>query len=210
MIARGLGTTPQATAGRKRGAIETDFAVLCLRFGVASIFLVAGLAKVRSARKFRSIVENYHLLPPWAVTIVAVSLPRVEVVGALLLMAGIAVPIVSALLAGLLLAFAIGVAINLLRDRRIECGCLGASSKQQRISWWIVLRNITLSGIATIVALRSPIRLGMVTPRWDWVSATVPAAAVLGTTAVLTLLLIADWIRMSDLSREPPRKGDTL
>jgi len=190
--------------------MKTGFVILCLRFGIATIFLVAGLSKFRSASKFRGIVENYRLLPPWAVTIVAVSLPRVEVVGALLLMVGMAVPIVSALLAGLLLAFAIGVAVNLLRDRRIECGCLGASSKQQRISWWIVLRNVTLSGIAATVATRSPIRLEMLAPRWVGTSRSVPAAAILGTTAVLTLLLIADWIRMSDLSREPSRKGDTL
>jgi len=51
-----------------------------------------------------------------------------------------------AIMAGLLVVYAAGIGINLIRGRRdIDCGCNGPASKQV-LSWWLVARNLLFLG----------------------------------------------------------------
>ena len=125
---------------------------LLVRGGLALLFAAAAIAKLRQPRDFHGILLAYRLLPPRLVPGVARTLPWVEALLAAGLLAGL--PVAWALAAGLLLAYAAAMAINLGRGRReIDCGCGGAP---QPLSAWLVGRNLLL-GAAALAAWLVPL-----------------------------------------------------
>ena len=165
-------------------------ALLAIRFLIAGIFLRAGLAKIGDLRDFRSAVANYRLLPPAAVTAVALSLPFLEIAAALLLAAGVATGLVAALLAVLLLAFAAAIAINLARGRTFDCGCSG--SAPSTIGWRHVTGDGFLAGLAVVLACAPPATLVL----WPGVTgpfstSAAPSGALLPVLMSVLLALVA-------------------
>lgn len=124
-----------------------DIAILfsvVIRLALAMLFAAAALAKLRQSRDFHATVLAYQLLPPRQAMGIAVILPWTEAAIALGLIAGFSVAAYAA--AGLLLVYALAMAVNLGRGRRnIDCGC-GAAP--QALSIWLVVRNILLAGAA--------------------------------------------------------------
>ncbi len=135
-------------------------AAVSLRFILASVFLVAGSAKLLSSGEFALAVHNYQLPPAKASAVVGRLLPPLEVVCGMLLVLGLGIRPVSAALASLLLVFAGAVAINLARGREIDCGCFGEST-DRRLSGWTVVRNVALAAAAVVVATESPAALAL-------------------------------------------------
>lgn len=133
---------------------------LVVQDAVAVALFVAGLAKSAQLGLFRDAVANYQIVPVRLVSSVAWGVPIAEIlIGALLASAAMRpVGLVGA--AAVLTVFAIAMAINLVRGRRIDCGC-GGSRQSRDISWWLVLRNVSLvgllvlSGFVTVGNLRS-------------------------------------------------------
>ena len=122
-------------------------------FLLGLVLLSAGVPKVRNPRAFRAIVSDYHLLPSAVVRPVSHFLPLLECVCGAALIAGYATRIAAAVAAGLLTCFTVAVAINLVRGRRINCGCSGRQAPTP-ISWGLVARNLVLIGIAGFVLAR--------------------------------------------------------
>lgn len=117
---------------------------LVTRLALAILFATAALAKLRRRRDFYAAVLAYQLLPPRQAMNIAAILPWTEVAIALGLIAGLSVASYAA--AGLLLVYALAMAVNLGRGRRdLDCGCGGAP---QALSIWLVLRNLILAGTA--------------------------------------------------------------
>lgn len=133
---------------------------ICGRFVLASVLVLAGLAKLPRLGEFEGAVRNYRLLPARLVHPVAVALPAGELVGGLLLAVGLATPAVALAVAGLLVVFAAAVSVNLARGRSIDCGCFG-SVAAKRITWATVARNIGLAGLAVVVAFIDPRALSL-------------------------------------------------
>lgn len=112
--------------------------------GVGLVFLVAGTAKLRDRQLLPGVVANYRLLPGVLVSPVALMLPVVELGTGIALILGLrpAAPLAAI---GLLLLFALAMAINIRRGRRhIDCGC-GHSALGQTLSWALVGRNLGLA-----------------------------------------------------------------
>lgn len=109
------------------------------------IFLAAGSVKARRLSKFERDLAGYGLLPRGSVRPLSRLLPAAEVIIGLSILAGVVEPVLLSAASVLLFAFATGMAINLVRGRSIECGCSGRSS---RVSWKLVVRNLTLAALA--------------------------------------------------------------
>ena len=129
---------------------ETLYTIVTLFFSY--LFLVSGVQKAQDILRFQGVVTNYQVLPEALSPLVARSLPVVEIVcGLALLVPGLqnaALACVSALL----LAYTLGIAINIYRGRsHIDCGC-GAASKPQLLNRGLLLRN-TLLLFAVLSAL---------------------------------------------------------
>lgn len=158
-------------------SLATAFSVTLL----SVVFLTASVNKLRALEIFEGVVYNFRLLPEAMVRPVAYSLPFVElaVVAALVVPATRSYSSWSALI--LLGVFTLAVAINLLRGRReIDCGCFSSGHKssdlKQTLSWWLVLRNIVLAGLALWVASASatvPVGTGL-----EWLLGMVTAIIV--------------------------------
>jgi uncharacterized membrane protein YphA (DoxX/SURF4 family) len=126
------------------------------RFVLGSLFLLAGVAKVRRRADFAEVVAGYKFAPRLVdPTVVARWLPWLEAVGGALLLVGALVRPTSVAVGGLLAGFTALVAFNLLRGREIDCGCLG-DVVASRISWFHVIQNIALIGFAILVAVVDP------------------------------------------------------
>ena len=170
------------------------------RFALVILFLSAGLAKLSAPEEFARAVRNYDLLPARFVGIVATWLPRLEVAAALLLALGVLTTLTAAVLAGLLLAFTAAVAVNLLRGRRIDCGCLG-SSVPRRITWGTVARDLVLAAMAVLVVAWAPDALSLL-PAWPApaggpvATADAVAALVASTATVAGVLVVAEAARV--------------
>lgn len=129
-------------------------AVTMFRFLLGFVFLSASVPKLRHMSDFERTVARYELLPSILVRPVSRLLPPLECASAILLFAGIAVSLVSAAVGVLLTCFAVAVAVNLLRGRRIDCGCSGPGTTDP-IGWLTVLRNLVLAGVAAVAFVRT-------------------------------------------------------
>lgn len=122
-----------------------------LRSFLVLLFAGAAYSKLRHQEEFAGVVRNFRLMPEWLAAPFAAVLPWVElaVAGGLLFTA--AVPYAAATASGLLVLFAIAIAINVARGRKaIDCGCFRTGYKQS-LSWLLVLRNVVLAGAGLIL-----------------------------------------------------------
>lgn len=177
-------------------------AALTGRYVLAFVLLTAAVPKLLSRSEFERAVANYALLPYALVTPVAAWLPRIELACALTLLLGIAVSPVAAVAGVLMLAFAVAVATNLLRGRRIDCGCY-SSVAPRRIGWWLVAGDLVLAGIAVTVALGDPGILALVVPESSSSLSSGDGLALMMFAGVLVLgyLLLSSWLSLRSAIR---------
>jgi uncharacterized membrane protein YphA (DoxX/SURF4 family) len=134
------------------GLTETvDATAVTFRFVLAFVFAAAAIPKLAGRREFEHALQNYSLLPSRLVPLVALWLPRLDLVCAAALVVGVFVRPFALGVALLLLSFSIAVAINLARGRRFDCGCQ-ATVAPRSIGWGLVAADLVLAGMAALVA----------------------------------------------------------
>lgn len=99
------------------------------RLGIGGLFVVAGYTKLRSPFMFEMAVDAYRILPPFGVIVVARSLPWLEVVLGLLLIAGWKLRYFSSFAALLVAGFVGVMAFTYSRGVEANCGCFGFGEK---------------------------------------------------------------------------------
>lgn len=129
----------------------TVLTALICRLVLGVIFFYAGIEKIIAPQEFAVAIYNYRLLPDWAVNMLAVILPWLEVFLATGLIAGIYVRGASLISALLFLMFAIALTINLVRGLDISCGCFGAQSGN--INWLYLVRDTGLLAISVFTLM---------------------------------------------------------
>ena len=153
---------------------------------VALVFIIACVHKLSALRDFVATVRGYALVPDALAAWVAAPIVLAELcAGAGLLVADFR-SAATLLAVALLLAYAAGISINLLRGRRdIDCGCAGPGGRQS-LSGWLVLRNLMLAVAlgATLVPVQ-PRMLG----GFDLLTIALGACALYALYAASNLLL---------------------
>lgn len=185
------------------------FAAVGFRFFVGSLFLLAGLAKLPRRNEFDQVVRSYGLLPNRLVSPTARALPILEIAVGALLLVGLGTRVVGALAAAVLLAFSVGVGINLARGNDLDCGCYAVGAPR-RITWSLVVRNAALVGMAVVVAVWAPSAFAL-----DSLLTGAPASHVANgdaaglmlaaTSAVIALTLATEIVRLRSLARSMDR-----
>lgn len=128
------GIQPEQLSGLLRSALLA---------AVSAWFAVAAISKLSRRIDFLKAISAYRLVPALLLTPLSYGLPLVELLVALLLLLPAAMMLGAALCSALLLLFAAGMAINLMKGRRdIDCGCGGRPTP---ISWGKVGRNLLLA-----------------------------------------------------------------
>jgi len=125
--------------------MTSDAATFTARLLTGAVLLVAGVGKLRApSNHFLKAILGYDLLPMPLANVIARTLPWVEVVVALMLIAGLGSRIAVFLGFGLLLAFSSAIAISLLRGKHQHCGCFDSLTPVQ---WRLVYRNLILMAL---------------------------------------------------------------
>lgn len=150
-------------------------AVSVLRFLLGLVLLAASVPKLRQIERFERTIATYALLPGALVQVVARIVPTLEFVCGVSLLAGFALSLLAPVAAVLLVCFASAIAVNLLRGRRIDCGCTSRITLTP-INWLMVVRNLVL---ATFAALASAQPGGAMSSWSDNAPAFISAVSVL-------------------------------
>jgi hypothetical protein len=182
---------------------------LSFRFILGFVLLTAAIPKMVDRHEFQRAVRNYALLPTGSVGLVAAWLPRLELVFGVALLLGAFVTPVATLSALMLLTFSAAVVANLVRGRRIDCGCRGSVAPRE-IGWWLVVGDLALAGMAVFTAIAAPSVLVIAS---GWGSAREASATqgealallMLGGIAVIAHYLVSSWIKLQSIGRSVRR-----
>jgi uncharacterized membrane protein YphA (DoxX/SURF4 family) len=113
------------------------------RFIVAATFLFAATSKIRDPIAFAEQTGNYQFLPELS-SFVAITIPSIELVAALVLVLGRGYwrQAAAVVLFGLLLVFTTAIARAWAMGINLECGCFGSGSSH--IGPIPIVRNVSL------------------------------------------------------------------
>lgn len=114
-------------------------AALLLRIALGAVFVYAAWLKLRDSwYLFAMSIDSYHVLPLWAVELVARTLPWAELLIGLLLIVGRWLRVSAAATSLLLLVFFALMVRAYATGMEIACGCFGPG---ETISWRTLLRD---------------------------------------------------------------------
>lgn len=161
-------------------------AYIISQYFLAAVFLLALLHKLSAPARFLAAVENYRLFPSWLL----IPVCTVVCLGELVTIALLATypPAGAAGALALLLAYAAGLAVNLMRGRRyIDCGCslIGSGKQQEYLSWYMVVRNLCLALMAASLLVPAQ------TPVTHWMNY---GAVVMGVVLFVSLYAVLDKV----------------
>jgi len=137
------------------------------RLLLGAVFVYASLDKIWDPAAFAKIVYQWQVVGPVSSNLVAVTLPWVELVAGLLLIAGVWKR-ESALVVALMLVFFIAAAGSVMaRGIDVEnCGCVSVVKAgppsdwppawTQGVGWFLVSRNLVFLGAALVLAVVTP------------------------------------------------------
>lgn len=124
---------------------------LVFSVSLALLFFMASRHKFESIRHFEAQLGAYDIVPKPLLPAVARVLPWIEMSVVFLLFIPFTRVFAAAVCVVLLVAYALGMAVNLYRGRTdIDCGC---GAKPQSLSVWLLLRNLVLAFGALVIAI---------------------------------------------------------
>jgi uncharacterized membrane protein YphA (DoxX/SURF4 family) len=144
---------------------------LALRLLLGAFFVYASVDKIWSPAAFARIVYQWQVVGPVPSNLVAVTLPWIELLAGLLLIAGVSRR-ESALVVALLLVVFVAAAGSVIA-RGIDvanCGCVSVAKAStpsawppawmKGVGWFLVGRNLVLLGAALVLVSVTPARPG--------------------------------------------------
>jgi putative oxidoreductase len=125
--------------------------ILVLRLVLGAVFLYAAWTKLRASPLiFAMSVDSYQLLPEWGVLAVAYTLPWLELLIGVLLLAGFWLRSVAAAASGILVMFFALMLRSYVQGQGIDCGCFGVG---EAISPKTLLRDGSLLAAAVLLTV---------------------------------------------------------
>lgn len=135
--------------------------VLLARLFLGGLFVYASFHKLADPVSFSRIIYGYRILPWWAINLMAIVLPGVELVAGALLLAGL-LRMGAALAVVLSLAvFICAIAFNLARGLDFDCGCFSFARSGAGAALDLLLRDVVFLCLAlwTLLSVKSPLSL---------------------------------------------------
>ena len=140
---------------------------LALRLLLGAFFVYASLDKIWSPAAFAKIVYQWQVVGPVPSNLVAVTLPWIELLAGLLLIAGAWKRESALVIALLLVVFIVSAGSVMARGIDVEnCGCVSVAKADapsswppawtKGVGWFLVSRNLVLLGAALVLVLATP------------------------------------------------------
>lgn len=127
--------------------------VLACQLVVALVFLAAAIAKIGDAGSFAKQIHYFRLVPAGGESLLAMTLPWIELLAALAILLRVQPRAGSVVIAGWMVVFVVAVGAALARGLDIECGCFGTADAS-RVGAAKLLENLGLLALALIGCLR--------------------------------------------------------
>jgi uncharacterized membrane protein YphA (DoxX/SURF4 family) len=131
-------------------------AVIALRVVLGAIFMYAGYVKLEQPwQLFAAGIAEYEIVPLWAATFLARTLPAFELLLGLLLIIGRWTRTSTTIVSALLIVFFSLMVRAFAQGKDISCGCFGPN---EAISWKTLLRDGSMlagSLVLTVIAFRN-------------------------------------------------------
>jgi putative oxidoreductase len=120
------------------------FFALGARLYLAAVFLLACHHKIVDPKAFAVDIATYQILPTVLVNPMAVVLPWVELVAAVLLLLGWRTRAASLLITGMMAMFTIAISMAVAKGLDMSCGCFASQGAvDDPISWRTIVRDGT-------------------------------------------------------------------
>ncbi len=139
---------------------------LALRLLLGAFFVYASLDKIWDPAAFAKIVYQWQVVGPVPSNLVAVTLPWVELLAGLLLLAGVWRRESALVVALMLVVFLVAAGSVMARGIDVEnCGCVSVAKAEagawppawtKGVGWFLVSRNLVLLGVALAIAFVPP------------------------------------------------------
>jgi uncharacterized membrane protein YphA (DoxX/SURF4 family) len=157
------------------GLLRSPRVLLALRLALGAFFVYASLDKIWSPAAFAKIVYQWQVVGPVPSNLVAVTLPWVELVAGLLLIAGAWRREAALVVALMLVVFIVSAGSVMARGIDVEnCGCVSVARAEapssfppawtEGVGWFLVTRNLVLLGASLVLVLVAPARPGSPPP----------------------------------------------
>ena len=102
-----------------------DLASALARFGMAAVWIIAGIQKLDARMEMAQAIRAYGIFTPEWSEYLAFLIAPLEIVGGLLLLLGLFLREASAVAAVVLVLFMVGISQAWARGLVIDCGCFG-------------------------------------------------------------------------------------
>jgi uncharacterized membrane protein YphA (DoxX/SURF4 family) len=140
---------------------------LLLRLLLGGFFVYASLDKIWSPASFARIVYQWQVVGPVPSNLVAVTLPWIELLAGLLLIADLARRESALVIALLLVVFILAAGSVMARGIDVaNCGCVSVSKAEtpsawpppwtKGVGWFLVTRNLVFLGASLVLVLAGP------------------------------------------------------
>ncbi len=130
--------------GRLKELISNKYLTLAMRLLLGTVFCYAAIDKIVHIDQFARLIYYYHILPGWAINIMAIFMPMAEMVAGLALIFGVWPRGAAALIGAMLVIFLVALTIVYLRGIDINCGCFSTSARGKSSAMNLILRDIPL------------------------------------------------------------------
>ncbi len=131
--------------------LKNKYFIFALRLFVGVIFIYASLSKIQNPWQFAAIIESYRLVSPLISHYLALFLPFLELICALVLIIGVFVRGSAFLLSSMLVVFIVVISLSLLRGLEIDCGCFDLSETGDLLSFKRIIEDILLLAASIII-----------------------------------------------------------
>lgn len=130
-----------------------DSVTLAVRLALGAVFIYASWFKIVDPYEFAINIATYQILPDGLVNVLAITLPPLELVTGVLLVAGALSREASLSIGGMLVVFIVAILIAMSKDLKISCGCFASEAAAADIGWPKVIEDaIMLAGAGWVVA----------------------------------------------------------
>jgi putative oxidoreductase len=116
------------------------YAVFIVKVAIASVFIYAGVMKLRDPSAFLTDISNYKITPYKFSLVLSLFLPWLEIFAAVALFFKSYKPAACLIMTFMLVVFMIAIASAWMRGLDITCGCFGSTEKVSYLS--LILRDI--------------------------------------------------------------------
>lgn len=133
--------------------LDSPLLELFLRLVLGGTFIYASIHKIMEPASFAKVIYGYYLFPYSSINMIAITLPYIEFLCGIFLVAGIFPVSASLIITGMLASFIVAISINLIRGHEFDCGCFSIKNRGENASpVEILIRDVLFIALSLHIA----------------------------------------------------------